>query len=393
MNDFREPDINKLSRNQSKKILFVISEDWYFISHRFFLAKYAISKGFEVFLLTKVTTHKNLIETSGIQLINWPISRRSANIFQEIKTLLIYSKAIKQSNPEIIHAVGLKPILYGALLAKAYKIKIRISAFAGLGYVFSSTQYLAKFLRPLMIFMMKTLLKNKYSTIIMQNNDDSELFIKNNIVRKSQIKIIKGVGVDTELFFGLKNSNKTPIVLLPARLLKDKGIEDFVEIAKNLKNDGINARFVISGREDPSNPEAVDNASLKEWKQSNLIEIWGHVDDMAKAYQKASLVCLPSFREGLPKALLEAASSEKAIVTYDVPGCREVVINNVNGFLVDFRDIDQFSKAIKTLLLNDNLRKEMGKAGREFVLKNFSQEEIARQTLSLWLAKLDTTQS
>lgn len=378
------PFLNK----KSKKIIFVISEDWYFISHRLFLAKYAISKGFEVSLVTKITKHKQQIESCGINLIDWPINRRSANIFSEFRSISALIKAIKQSSPDIIHSVGLKPILYSAIASKFCKVKIRFFAFAGLGYVFSSKQYLAKLLQPCIVLIMKVLINNKYSTLIMQNEDDAKVFIDKNIVMENQISIIKGAGVDTNFFIGSNNDHDTPIVLLPARLLRDKGIEDFFEIARILKNQGLNARFAIAGREDFDNPEAVDKQSLSNWNESNLVELWGHVENMADAFKKSSIICLPSFREGLPKALLEAASCEKPIVSYDVPGCREIVFNDINGFLIDFRNINELSRAIKTLLLDKSLRIRMGKAGRDLVIKEFSQEKIAKQIESLWLSKL-----
>ena len=186
-----------------------------------------------------------------------------------------------------------------------------------------------------------------------------------------------------------KNITRPPIVLLPARLLRDKGIEDFVKAAIILKEDGFNARFVVAGREDPSNPEAIDKASLNKWKESNLIELWGHIDDMAGVLQRSTIVCLPSYREGLPKALLEAASCGKPIVTYNVPGCREVVVDKVNGFLVELKNIIGLSNAIKELLLNNSLRDKMGDEGRRLVVKHFSQEEIAKQTELLWRSKLE----
>lgn len=377
-----------INRTQVKRILFVITEDWYFMSHRLFLAKYAISQGYEVSLLTKISIHKEEIESYGIHLFDWPISRRSANIFTELKSLLTLLKVIQKFKPNIIHSVALKPILYGGICAKICKIPVRVFAFAGLGYVFSSSQFLAKTFQPIIILVMRFLLKNKFSTLIMQNKDDQSIFLQKNIVLKSQICIIRGAGVDLKLFSVSKNLTQPPIVLLPARLLRDKGIEDFVRAATILKKDRFNARFVIAGREDPSNPEAIDKATLKKWKNSNIIELWGHIDDMAGALKKSSIVCLPSFREGLPKALLESASCGKPIVTYDVPGCRDVVTDKLNGFLVEFRNIVDLSNAIKKLLLNQSLRESMGNAGRELVKKYFSQEEIAKQTELLWKSKL-----
>ena len=370
---------------ESKKLLFIISEDWYFISHRFFLAKYAKLQGYDVYLLTRVTKYENIIKKSGINLIHWPIKRRSVNLFNELGSIKIVLKTIRMVKPDIIHAVALKPILYGAIGAKIFNIKSRVFAFAGLGYVFSSSQYLARFLRPILSSAFKVFLHNKSSVIIAQNQDDIHLLIKHNIAHNQQIKLIRGSGVDTEKFKqSPSNSNTKPIILLPARLLWDKGIGDFAIASAIFQKKDLPARFVVAGRRDDDNPESIPKNIIDGWKANNLLEVMGHIEDMPALYNSSSIVCLPSFREGLPKSLLEAASSSKPIVAYDVPGCREVVIDGENGILVQARDYQALAQALEVLIKNSNLRTRMGSEGRRMVKKYFSQEEIALQTKKVW---------
>jgi len=370
---------------ESKKLLFIISEDWYFISHRFFLAKYAKLQGYDVYLLTRVTKYENIIKKSGINLIHWPIKRRSVNLFNELGSIKIVLKTIRMVKPDIIHAVALKPILYGAIGAKIFNIKSRVFAFAGLGYVFSSSQYLARFLRPILSSAFKVFLHNKSSVIIAQNQDDIHLLIKHNIAHNQQIKLIRGSGVDTEKFKqSPSNSNTKPIILLPARLLWDKGIGDFAKASAIFQKKDLPARFVVAGRRDDDNPESIPKNIIDGWKANNLLEVMGHIEDMPALYNSSSIVCLPSFREGLPKSLLEAASSSKPIVAYDVPGCREVVIDGENGILVQARDYQALAQALEVLIKNSNLRTRMGSEGRRMVKKYFSQEEIALQTKKVW---------
>ncbi len=370
---------------ESKKLLFVISEDWYFISHRLFLAQYAKSQGYEVYLLTRVTKHADEIKNSGINLIHWPIKRRSANLLKELSSIIKVLQTIKMVRPDIIHAVALKPILYGAIGANIFNIKSRVFAFAGLGYIFSSTQYLARFLRPILTKTIKSLLQNKSSIVIAQNQDDINLLLSNNVVNSDQIKLIRGSGVDTEKFRQkLSSSNADPIILLPARLLWDKGIGDFVKASEIFKQRDLSARFIVAGRRDDDNPESIPEDVISEWTENKLLEVMGHVEDMPELYNASSIVCLPSFREGLPKSLLEAASSSKPIVTYDVPGCREVVIDGENGLLVKSRDYKSLAGALEKLLVNSDLRNSMGLAGRKRIENYFSQEEVALQTELVW---------
>jgi len=368
-----------------KKLLFIISEDWYFISHRFYLAKYAKSQGYEVHLLTKVTKHEEIIKKSGINLMHWPIKRRSANLLSELSSIKMVLKAIRIVKPDIIHAVALKPILYGAIGAKIFNIKSRVFAFAGLGYMFSSSQYLARFLKPILSIAIKVFLHNKSSIIIAQNQDDINLLLAHNIANAEQIKLIRGSGVDTEQFKQRpSNSSTKPIILLPARLLWDKGIGDFVRASTIFQKKDLTARFVVAGRRDDDNPESIPKDIIDGWKANNLLEVMGHVEDMPALYNSSSIVCLPSYREGLPKSLLEAASSSKPIVAYDVAGCREVVMDGENGILVQERDHQALAQALELLLKNSNLRASMGSEGRRMVENYFSQEEIAFQTEKVW---------
>ena len=367
-----------------KHILFIVSEDWYFISHRLHLATTAIEKGFSVTLLTNVSKNRSLIEASGVKVIDWHINRSGLNVFLDIKAILRISQVIRQCNPDIIHAVAIKPVVYSALVSLTSGVKIRIFALGGLGFSFSSNKTLAKLLRPILIFVLRILLKGPRTRLILQNHDDYELFLRKNIIKSDKVRLIRGAGVDTHKYYPNKLDNDPTLVILPSRMLWDKGISEFVTCAKKFKENGINARFCLIGSPDNYNPESIPLQKLEEWSDEGIIEWWGQQDDMKKVYSQSAIVCFPSYREGLPKSLLEAASCGLPIVAYDVPGCREIIKDGVNGFLVSFKDIDGMYSAILKLLRDSNLRHRMGYSGRELVIKEFSKEIIASQTMKVW---------
>lgn len=368
-----------------KKILFIVSEDWYFVSHRFHLAKTAILNGYHVTLLTNIDKCKALIEENGIDVIPWSLKRNSYNPLQEIRSIFQVVKAIKQVRPSLIHSVAIKPILYSGIASHITSLKSRVFAFAGLGYIFTSNKLLAKIFRIPVVLLIKLLLKNDYSSLILQNQDDITNLLQLNMIREDSISLIPGSGVDTNLFFPTNDQEElTPIVMLPARLLWDKGINDFVLAVKILKKKNINARFVLVGQSDPHNPASIPDSQIAEWVKNNIIEYWGYKKNMHEILNKASIVCLPSYREGFPKVLLEAASCAKPIVTTDVPGCRQAIENNFSGLLVPVNDPTALALSIEKLIKDTQLCKLMGERGMHRVKRELSQEIISNQTISLW---------
>jgi len=372
-----------------KHILFIVSEDWYFASHRLHLAHTAVEKGFSVTLLTNVSKSRSLIEASGVKIIDWRINRSGLNVFLDIKAIRKISQVIRQCNPDIIHAVAIKPVVYSALVSLTSGVKIRIFALGGLGFSFSSNKTLAKLLKPILIFVLRILLKGSRTRLILQNQDDHELFLRKNIIKSDKVRLIRGSGVDTKKYYPNKLDNDPALVILPARMLWDKGISEFVACAKKFKENRINARFCLIGNPDNYNPESIPLKKLKEWSDKGIVEWWGQQDNMNKVYSQSTIVCFPSYREGLPMSLLEAASCALPIVAFDVPGCREIIKDGVNGFLVPFKDTDAMYSAILKLLNDSNLRDSMGHSGRALVIKEFSKEIIQLQTMKVWNEAFD----
>ena len=365
-------------------ILFIVTEDWYFVSHRLHIAIKAIEKGYKVTILTKVSTHRSLIESFGIKVIHWSINRSGFNFFLEIKTIYATLAVIREVNPDVIHAVALKPIVYSSIVRSLTRTKLSVFAFGGLGFIFSSSSYLARLFRNILIIIFKLLFKNSKIRLILQNQDDIDFFINNKIIKHEKIILIRGAGVDMKEFKPNKLVNELPVVILPARMLWDKGISEFVDCAKKFHENGIAARFCLVGSPDYHNPESISVNQLEEWVESGCVEWWGQQSNMPKVYSKATIVCLPSYREGFPKSLLEAASSGLPIVAFDVPGCREIVSDGVNGLLIPFKNVDVMYLALLKLVENKALSKRMGKKGREIVEMNFSQDIIASQTIEAW---------
>ena len=369
---------------QLKRLLFVVTEDWYFVSHRLYMATVAVKAGYKVALLSRTSKYQELIEESGIEVINWSLNRRSRNLISEFKAFREISAVIDRFKPDIVHSVALKPILYTALQLKRKNTYANIYALGGLGFVFSSSKLKAQILRFLLVVILRWVLGGERVRVILQNPDDFNLLLRLKVITNDKTRLIRGVGVDTSLFSPSPKLHDKPIVLLPARILWDKGIADFVEIANRMKSYEVNVRFVLVGDPDPHNPESVSMLQLEEWLEKGVIEWWGHKEEMQNIYQQATIVCLPSYREGLPKSLLEAASCALPIVTYDVPGCREVVIDGINGFLVPLKDEHALLNAIKKLLNDVSLCDKFGQAGRDLVIREFSQQKIASETKKIW---------
>lgn len=362
----------------------MVTEDWYFVSHRLNLAEKAIKEGFKVGLLTKKTVHGEMISSKGVDLFNWSIRRGNTNLLLELKSILEVFSVVKRFSPDLVYSVATKPIIYSSIACKFLGVQARVNTLGGLGFIFSSKKIIAKIIRSFVIPSFRLLLKGKSSVLILQNTDDQKKLLSLKVINEERTRLIKGSGVDVNLFYPEKKPNGLPVVLLPSRFLWDKGIGEFVESAKILKEKGLKARFVLAGKHDEENPENIPISKIKEWVEEGLVENWGFVKNMSKAINKSSIVCLPSYREGLPKCLLEAASCARPIVTTDVPGCREIVLHGKNGLLVEAKSIESLVTALNKLLTESNLREEMGQKGREMVLKEFSEDLISNQVSEVW---------
>lgn len=366
-----------------RRLLFLVTEDWYFCSHRLPLACAARDAGFDVAVATRVAGHGERIRAAGLRLIPLKLRRSSRNPWRELMAIAEITHIYRCEKPDIVHHVALKPVLYGSLAALLAGVPAVVNALAGMGYVFTSGKLSARLLRPLVTLAFRLLLKR--GRIILQNPDDRAALLAAGVAHPQQITLIRGSGVDTAHFTPTPEPGGTaPLVVLPARMLWDKGVGEFVAAAQMLRSEGIAARFMLAGERDPDNPAAIPAAQLESWRAAGIVEWHGRQEDMAHLLSQSHIVCLPSYREGLPKALLEAAASGRAIVATDVPGCREAVRHGVNGLLVPAGDAAALAQALRRLILDPALRREFGQQGRERAEKEFSVEKITAETLALY---------
>jgi len=376
-------------RLSAPRLLFLISEDWFFCSHRLPLAIAAREAGFHVTVATRVGKDAERIRAAGLELIPLHWSRRSTHPLRELAALREVIGVFRKVRPHIVHQVAIKPVLYGSVAARVTRVPIIINAVAGLGYVFASQDLKARMLRPILRAAFHLLLDRHNARLILQNRDDAEQFTRERIVDRSRVTLIRGSGVDPSRFTVVLEPEGPPLVVLPARMLRDKGVEEFVAAARTLLRDGIRARFALVGSPDPENLACIPETQLTEWQAEGVIEYWGWCNDMIPVFQQAHVVCLPSYREGLPKALIEAAACGRAIVTTDVPGCREVVTDGDNGLLVPARDADSLTRALRRLIEDAALRQAMGRRGRERAEQEFSMSRVIAETFALYRSAMN----
>jgi len=367
------------------KLLFVVTEDWYFCSHRLNLAVEAINAGFDVTVATRVTKHGNKILDAGIHLI--PLTqmvRSGTNPINEIRCIKELVQVYKKVQPDIVHHVAMKPMLYGSIAAYFSKVKYKVQAISGFGFVFLSDTWKAKLLRFPVCRMLQMALCGKNTSVVVQNPDDARL-AESLGVKKSNLHIIAGSGVDTHAFFPVQEPESDCIrVTLVARMLWDKGIGEFVEAIRLLKGNGLNIQAYLVGEPDDSNPASIPLSKLQEWQQSIGIQYEGRRSDIAKVWKESHIAVLPSYREGLPKSLLEAAACGRAMVATDVPGCRSVAIDNETGLLVQAKDAESLAFAIEKLVNNKELRLEMGENARKLIENEMSDQVINGQFIEFY---------
>lgn len=370
------------------RLLLVITEDWTFWEIRRDLARIALDAGYEVTIATRVTAHADRIRQEGFHLVPIMMLRESRNPLRELLTFFELVRVYRRVSPQIVQHVAMKPVLYGSFAAWMTRIPAVVNVFGGLGYAFTDRPQETSVLRSLLQRGLRRAIALSRSVVVVQNPDDRDVLVQENIVTSSEVRLIAGSGVDINRFVPVDPPAGDPIVMLVGRMLWDKGLAEFVDAVVRLKQRDVRARFVLVGRCDQGNPTAIAEAQLQRWTQDHGIEWWGHREDLPEVIGRATLVVLPSYREGLPKVLLEAAACGKAVIATDVPGCREVVQHQKTGLLVPVRDPVALADAIASLLSNHGLRAAMGASGREFVVREHSKEKIGRQFLELYQERL-----
>jgi glycosyltransferase involved in cell wall biosynthesis len=297
------------------------------------------------------------------------------------------AQLLKSENIDLMHSFTIKAAVYGSLAARWAGVPRRVDAVAGMGYVFSSNEFRARVLRPFVKLALKLAFAGANARLILQNPDDVHFFRSHSLVAAEKIRLILGSGVDCSRFspsLAEKRGTPVPVVLFAARLLWDKGLQELIDAIRQLHSLGIEARFLVAGEPDDGNPAVVSPTQVSAWTDEGLIEWLGHVEDMPSLYNSVDIVVLPSYREGLPKGLIEAAACAKPLIATDVPGCRVVVEDGVNGLLVKPRDSTSLAKAMERLISDGTARLAMGRAGREKVLAQFEEQIVNRQTLAVY---------
>jgi glycosyltransferase involved in cell wall biosynthesis len=372
-----------------QKIVYLVTELGYFCSHRLHLALAAKDAGYDVTVVTNCDQRTGLSQfednLKNITLYHLPFHRSRLNPLAEIRTLWQLWKAYRRIRPHIVHQVALKPVLYGTFCARILRIQRIVNALGGLGYLFTHRSVRSSVIKPIIAIAFRLLLNSRRCSLILQNPDDIELMTP--FIGQQRIKLIRGSGVDLKEFYPKDEPPSPPVkVLMVSRLLWSKGIGELVEAAGLLKKEGVSVEIEVAGDPDPKNPASISTQILSAWKQERLVKWLGSRNDIASLYHQAHIAVLPSYREGLPKSLLEAAACGRPIITTDVPGCRDVVVSGENGLLIPPRDGAALAKAIKTLAEYPEIRVRMGKKSRRKAEQEFDEKKIIAETLLIYEA-------
>lgn len=369
------------------KILLFANTEWYLYNFRLGLARFLRKNGFEVVMMSPHGPYGPRLEDEGFRWIPLEMNRRSLNPLGELRVLFQIVNVLRNEKPALIHNFTVKCVVYGSLAALVLGGMCRINAIAGLGHVFSGRGLKVRLLRPAVKFLMHLAFRGDSVRLIVQNHDDQRVIAASGIVSKENIRLIRGSGVDTDRFIPEPGGgvNGTVRVLLAARLLWDKGIGEYVVVARQLKAEGLDIEFMLAGDVDPGNPASVSPTDVQSWRSEDVVRPLGHVEDMAELLSRIDVMTLPScYGEGVPRSLIEAAACGLPIVTTDSPGCREIVDDGVNGYLVPVREPEALASAIRRLYADKDLRLAMGKAGREKALREFDERIVFDKTLAVY---------
>ncbi len=375
-----------MKKFEGKKLLFLVNNDWFFVSHRLLLARAAKKEGFEVVVATRVNDDADVIVREGFKL--YPLKYFFGDNLNPLKEILAIFELIAiylNERPIIVHNIGLKASLVGSVSALIYRKPGIVNYLTGLGYIFTHQKFKTRLLRKIIFFVFSILQKRKKTRFVFQNAFDRSEFINNDAVSENNSLLIRGSGVDTEAYRYEPEPPGEPVVLFAGRILWDKGVGDLVEAVKILRQRKLNFTTIIAGTPDKGNPNAVPEKVLEQWNNDGTVEWIGYQSDMPSVIANSHIVCLPTFyREGLPKILIESASCGRPIVTTDIPGCNDLVRHQVNGLLCPTKSPESLADAMQILIESKKLRSSYGLKSRKLVQEHFSIENIIEQTFSVY---------
>jgi glycosyltransferase involved in cell wall biosynthesis len=369
-------------RWMTQKILYLVSEDWYFVSHRLPMARAARSVGYEVHVATRVDKHGAEIERENFHLhpIQW--RRGSVNPLRFIRAVLEMRALYRRINPDLVHHVALVPTAIGSAAALGMPLQ-RLNALAGLGYVFTSATLKARLGRAIVGPLLAWLLTRPKTAALVQNGDDRAMIVRLG-VRPENIALIPGSGVDVDALTPLPEPAGAFTVGFVGRLLDDKGVGTLVRAHEVLAKRGVAVRVLLAGAPDPANPASIPEPALADWRKRPNLVFLGHVGDVREVWAPSHIAVLPSRREGLPLSLLEAAACGRPLIATDVPGCREIARQGVNALLVPADDAAALAQAIETMMKDRDMRRRFGEASRQLAVNEFSSARIAKEIVALY---------
>jgi glycosyltransferase involved in cell wall biosynthesis len=366
----------------ARKILYLVSEDWYFVSHRLPMARSAQRAGYEIHVATRVGGYAEQIRREGFNLhpIHW--RRGNLNPLRFLAAVMETRRLYKQIRPDLVHHVALVPTLIGSMAALGLPMA-RLNALAGLGFAFTSNMATARAVRPFASRLLGRLLNGPNTAVLVQNPDDRMMMAQLGIP-PGNVFLIPGSGVDVGSLSPMPEPDGPFTVGFAGRLLDDKGVQTLLRAHILLAKRGVTVHTLLAGEPDPSNPASIPDRVLAEWRSIENLRLLGHVDDIRLLWAKAHVAVLPSRREGLPKSLLEAAACGRPLIASDVPGCREIARNNVNALLVPPDDPDALAQAVAIMMNDRDMRSRLGNKSREIVTREFSSTRVANEIIEIY---------
>jgi glycosyltransferase involved in cell wall biosynthesis len=367
------------------KLLYLVTEDWYFCSHRIPIARAALDAGYDVSVATRVRRHGEQIHQEGFRLIPLDWRRRSLHPWHETRAVFDLVRLYHREKPDIVHHIALKPAVYGSLAATLTHVPATVNTVAGLGYVFTSRSFKARVLSPWLKLAIRTLLNRRNSLIILQNPDDRRALGELCGTPRERTVLIRGSGVDVKRFAPMPDPDGVPNVTMVSRMLWDKGVGELVEASRRLRAAGTAINVTLVGTPDDENPASIPVARLEQWQNEGLVRWLGYRTDIEEIWRGSAIAVLPTtYGEGVPKALIEAAACARPIIATDVPGCREIVKHGESGLLVPRGDTDALADAIRRLVDDTDLRRRMGAVGAAYAAAEFSEEKVVEQTMGVY---------
>jgi len=374
-----------------KKILIVVNIPKFFLSHWLNIALTAKAKGYEVHIATVSGVEVEEIQAAGLIHHPIPLSRSGKNLLKELDSLWAMFCLFRQVKPDLVHLITIKPVIYGGIAARLAGVKAVLSAVTGLGYVFINQQGKTSGLKKLVSMLYRYVFGHRNIRVLFENESDRQSFCDSGTVKADKTVVVNGAGVDLQHFAIVAEPEGKVRVVFAARLLKDKGVMEFLSAAEKLHSLQ-DVEFVLAGDTDPDNLASISDAELAQIKNQGQVTVLGFCPDVAALFQSSHIVVLPSYREGLPKVLIEAAACGRAVITSDVPGCRHVIVNGKTGLLVPAKNADALAQAIQDLVTNHDKRQQFGMEGRLFAEQRFGQQQIGDTYMQLYHQLLARTQ-